>query len=75
MEDDVYEIPDSDSSKSTTRLCDKIDNGKAVVLPFTKFVDFIETLGEVFHSEDLAGHLQKLDPNKSGSLNRFAFVR
>ena len=32
-------------------------------------------LGEGFHSEYLAGHLRKLDPNKSGSLDHFAFVR
>ena len=35
----------------------------------------IETLGEGFHSEDLAGHLRKVDPNESGSLDRFDFVR
>ena len=35
----------------------------------------IETLGEGFHSEDLTGHLRKLDPNKSGSLDHFSFVR
>ena len=32
-------------------------------------------LGEGFYSEDLAGHLQKLDPNKSGSVYRFSFER
>ena len=45
MEDDVDEIPDSDFSKSAARVFDKIDNGKAGVLPLSKFVDFIETLG------------------------------
>ena len=54
---------------------DKIDNGKDGVLPSSKFVDLIETLVEGFHSEELAGHLRKLDPNESGSLDRFAFVR
>ena len=33
-----------------------------------------ETLGEVFHSEYLAGHLRKVDQKKSGSLDRFAIV-
>ena len=33
------------------------------------------TIGEGFHSEDLAGQLQKLDPNESGALDRFSFVR
>ena len=28
-----------------------------------KFVELIETLGESFHSEDMAGHLRKVDPN------------
>ena len=32
-------------------------------------------LGEGFNSEDLAGHLRKVDPNESGSLERFYFVR
>ena len=27
-----------------------------------------------FHGEDLAGQLQKVDPNESGSLDRFPFV-
>ena len=35
----------------------------------------IETLGGGFHSEELVGHLRKLDPNESGSLDHFAFVR
>ena len=35
----------------------------------------IETLWECFHSEDLAVHLRKLEPNKTGSLDPFAFVR
>ena len=54
---------------------DRIDNGKDGVLPFSKFSDLIETLGDGFHSEDLAGHLRKLDPNESGSLYRFPFVK
>ena len=32
-------------------------------------------LGEGFHSEDLAGHLRKLDQNESGSFDRLYFVR
>ena len=39
------------------------------------FVDFIETLGECFESEDLAVNLRKVDPNKSCSLDQFDFVR
>ena len=35
----------------------------------------IETTGEVFHGEYLMGQLQKVDPNESGSLDHFAFVR
>ena len=35
----------------------------------------IETLGEGVHSEELAGHMQKVDPHESGSLECFAFVR
>ena len=32
-------------------------------------------LGEAFHSEELAVHLQKVYPNESISLDRFYFVR
>ena len=39
------------------------------------FFDTIETLGEGFHSDDMAGHLQKVYPNESGSYDRFDFVR
>ena len=35
----------------------------------------IETLGEGFNSENLVGHLWKVDPNESGSLDRLDFVR
>ena len=75
VEDDVYELPDSDFSQAAARVFDKIDNGKDGVLPLSKFFDLIETLGEYFHSEDLVGHLQKLDPNESGRLEHFSFVR
>ena len=54
---------------------DKIDNGKDGILPLSKFVDLIETRGEGFYSEKVTGHLRKLDPNESCSLERFAFVR
>ena len=54
---------------------DEIDNGKAGVLTFSKFVDLIETLGEGLHGEDLVGQLRKVDPNESVSLELFAFLR
>ena len=75
VEDYVDELPDSYFSKATTIIFDKIDNGKDAVLPSSRFVDLIETLGDGFHSEDLAGHIQKVDPNKSGGLYRLPFVR
>ena len=40
-----------------------------------KLFDFIETLEEGVLSEDLADRLRKVGLNKSGSLDRFAFVR
>ena len=45
MEDDVDELPDSDFSKASARVFDKIDNGNYGVLILSKSVDFIETLG------------------------------
>ena len=33
----------------------------------------IDTIGEGFHGEELAGHLRKVDLNESGSLGRFSF--
>ena len=75
MEDEVDELPNSDFSKSTAIIFDKIDNKKYGLLPLSKFVDLIGTLCEIFYSEELAGHLRKVDPNESGSLDRFAFVR
>ena len=75
VEDDVDELPDSDSSKTATRVFDKIDNGKIGVLPLSKFVDSIETLVEVFHVQELAGHKRKVDPNESVILDRFYFVK
>ena len=63
MGDDLDELPDSDFPKSVTILFDKIDNGKDGFLPLSRFFDLIETLGEGFHSEDLVGHLHKVNPN------------
>ena len=45
VEDDIDELPNSDLSKAAARVFDKIYNGKAGVLPSSKFVDLIETLG------------------------------
>ena len=45
LEDDVYEVSDSDFSKATIRIFDKIDHGNYGVIPLSKYVAFIETLG------------------------------
>ena len=37
VKDDVYELPDSDFSKSAMRVFDKIDHGKDGVLPLSIF--------------------------------------
>ena len=74
MEDDVDELPDLDFANAAAIIFDEIDNGKDGVLPSSRFVDLIGTLGKGFHSEYLTGHLWKLDPNESGSLDRFVFV-
>ena len=63
VEDNIDELPVSDFSKAAAVIFDKIDNGKDGVLPSSNFVDYIETLGEGFHSEDLEGRLRKVDPN------------
>ena len=55
VEDDVDELPDSDFSKSAARVFYEIDNRKADVLPFSNFVDLIETLREALLIEELAG--------------------
>ena len=38
VEEEIYELTDSDSSKSATRVFDKIDHGEAVVLPMSIFL-------------------------------------
>ena len=62
-EDDVDKLPDSDFSKAAAIIFDRIDNGKSIVLLLSKFVEFIETLGEDLHNKDLASQLRKVDPN------------
>ena len=62
VEDDIDELPDSDFSKATARVFHKTDNGKDDFLPFSKFVDLIETLGGGL-TEELEGRLRKVDPN------------
>ena len=63
VEDNIDELPDSDFAKAAAIIFDKIDHGKDGALPLSKFVDLIETLGGVLRSEELAGHMQKVDPN------------
>ena len=63
------------SPKPPSILFDKIYNGKAGVLPPSKFVYLIEKRGKGFYSEYLVGHLRKVYPNESGSLDYFDFVR
>ena len=41
VEDDVDEPPDLDFYKATVRVFDEIYNGKAGVLPLSKYVDLI----------------------------------
>ena len=52
---------------ATTRVFDNIDNWNSGFLPLSKF-------GEDFHSEELTGHLRKVDPNESVGLDHFVFV-
>ena len=75
VEDDVDELTDSDFSKAIVIVFYKIDNGKDCVLTSLRFVDWVEKIGECFHSVELAGYLWKLYPNESGNLEHFAFVR
>ena len=63
LKDDIDELPDSDFAKASAIIYDKIDHENDGALPSSKFVDLIETLGEGLHSEELVGHLQKVDPN------------
>ena len=74
VEDDIDKLPDSDFSRATVRLFYEIYNGKAGLLPSSKFGDLIQIIGVGFHGEDLAGQLRKVDPNESGSLDHFPFV-
>ena len=73
-EDGIDELPDSYSVKAAVGVFDKTYNGKGVILISSIFY-FIETIGEDFHSEELAGHMHKVDPNESGILDRFVFLR
>ena len=57
LEDEVDELPYSKFSKATAKVFGEIYHVKAVVLPSSKFVDLIETLGEGFHNEYLTGQL------------------
>ena len=75
VEDDVDELSGSHFAKASARIFDKIDHGKDGVLPSSNFSDLVETLRGGVHSEGLTGHLHKVDPNESDSLDRFAFVR
>ena len=75
VEYDIDELTNSYFSKAAAIIFDEVDHWEDVVLQSSNSVDLIEILVEGFHSEDLAGHLLKVYPNESGSLDRFAFLR
>ena len=50
VKDKVDEIPGSDSSRATTIVFDEIYHRKSGVLPLSKSVGLIETLGEGFNN-------------------------
>ena len=74
VEDDLDELTDSYFSKAAAGLFDEIHNYKDGLLLSSKFDELIETIGQGFHSYYLVGHMQKVYPNESGSLDSFAFV-
>ena len=45
VEHEIYELPDSDYIKSAARVFDEIYNGKAGVLPKSKFLTLLKHLG------------------------------
>ena len=45
MDDDVDEVPDIYIFKAAAKVFGKIDNVKDGVLPFSNFVELVETLG------------------------------
>ena len=51
VEDDIYELPDSDFPKAAAIVFDKTDHGKDGVIPSSIVFDLIGTLGEGFYSE------------------------
>ena len=51
MEDDVDELPDSDLFNYPDIVFNNIYNDKDGVLPFSNFIDLIETLEDSIHSE------------------------
>ena len=75
VEDDVDELTYSEFSRSVVGVFDEIDHRKDVILPLSKSVDLLETLGAGFHSEVLVGHMREVYPNESYSLDRFALMR
>ena len=74
MEDDTDEYSGSDFFKASTRVFDKIYNGKDGVLPYLILFHLMGTLGESFRSKELVGHLFKVDQNESVRLDCFEFV-
>ena len=48
LEDEIYELPDSNFTKTAAIVFYKINNGKDGVFPSSEFVDLIEKLGRFF---------------------------
>ena len=71
---DIKELPSCSSAKKASQIFDAADKEKYGILPSSMFDDLLEELGECFDSEEQRKRLAEVDPDKTGTIDRFLFV-
>ena len=72
--DDIKELPSCSSAKKASQVFDTADKEKCGILPSSMFDDLLEELGECFDSEEQRKRLAEVDPDETGTIDRFVFV-
>ena len=63
-----------ESAKKAREVFDMVDSSKSGFLPVSRAEDLLEKLGENFHGDELNIQISLMDPNKTGQLERKAFL-
>eukprot|EP00977_Amphora_coffeiformis_P022697 scaffold11309_cov145-Amphora_coffeaeformis.AAC.1 len=66
--------PTSEAANKAREAFDAVDSSNSGFVPVSRAEDVLEELGENFHGDELDLQISMIDPNKTGQLERKAFI-